>query len=93
MAEEKKTIYDIVGEVSRLTALANAYAPQGVSYQMILGKNVVMVGKHTTCEDGTEPVVWKEEAFTWEEGSDRIVHRLLREIADNLELDLKERRE
>lgn len=93
MAEEKKTIYDIVGEVSRLTALANAYAPHGVSYKMMLGKDIVMVGKHETCKDKTERVVWKEEAFTWEEGSDSIVHRLLREIADNLELDLKERRE
>lgn len=93
MAEEKKTIYDIVGEVSRLTALANAYAPQGVSYQMTLGKDIVMIGKHETCEDKTERVLWKEEAFTWEEGSDRIIHCLLREIADNLELDLKERRE
>lgn len=93
MAEEKKTIYDIVGEVSRLTALANAYALKGVSYQMILGKNVVMIRKHATCEDGKERVEWNEKAFTWEEGSDRIVHRLLREIVDNLELDLKERRE
>lgn len=93
MAEEKKTIYDIAGEVSRLTALANAYAPKGVSYQMTLGKNIVMIGKHATREDGTEWLVWREEAFTWEEGSDRIVHRLLKEIVDNLELDLKERRE
>ena len=93
MAEEKKTTYDIVGEVSRLTALANAYAPQGVSYQMTLGKDIVMVGKHVTYEDGTERLTWKEEAFTWEEGSDRIAHFLLREIADILELDLKERRE
>lgn len=93
MAEEKKNLYDIIGDVSRLTALANAYAPKDVTYHFTLEKNLFMVAKFAPGEDGKEKILWKEESFTWEDHAEKLVNRLLREIAANLELDLKERRE
>lgn len=90
---ENKSIYDVIGKVSRLTAVANATATDRIFYQTTIDKNILVCTKGEQLPDNKWNVLWKEQAFLWEENCDNIIYRLLDEIADNVERQLKERQE